>query len=266
MQVVAVALEHAMRFDMDLHVQVAVRRAVTAGLAMAAVAKAHAAVDTCRDLDLQRLLFLDSAGAVAVLARRTDLFAAAVAARAGLLDGEEALLHAHLAVTRTGLAGGGAGAGFGAGTAAGLALFHDRNAYLFFRAACRFFQRDLHVVAQVGAAVGLAAPAAAAAEDVAEDVAEVEALGAARTERAAAAHSARFECRVTVLVVSSTFLSVGQSLVGFLRFLELFLRFRIIRIAVGVVLHRQLTISLLDVFLGRVAVDAEDFVVVFFAH
>ena len=189
-----------------------------------------------------------------------------MAARAGLLDREEALLHAHLAVTGAGLAGGGRGAGFGAGAAAGLALFHDRNADLFLRAARGFFQRDLHVVAQVGAAMRLAAPAASTAEDVAEDVAEIETLRAACTERIAAAHAARFEGGVAVLVVSRALLPVGQGLVGFLRFLELFLRFRIVRIAVGVVLHRQLAISLLDLFLGCVAVDAEDFVVVALAH
>ena len=71
---------------------------------------------------------------------------------------------------------------------------------------------------------------------------------------------------VAVLVVGRALLSVGQGLVGFLRFLELFFRFRIVRIAVGMVLHRQLAISLLDFFLRGVAVDAEDFVIVAFAH
>ena len=114
----------------------------------------------------------------------------------------------------------------------------------------------------------LAAPAASTAEDVAEDVAEIKArcTRTARTERIAAAHAARFERRVAVLVVGRTLLSVGQGLVGFLRFLELLFRLRIVRIAVGVVLHRQLAISLFDLFLRRVAVDAEDFVIVFFAH
>ncbi len=188
--------------------------------------------------------------------------------RAGLLHGEETLLHAHLAVTGAGLAGGGRSAGLGTGAVTSSALIHDRDADLFFRAARRFFQRDLHVVAQVCAAMCLAAPAASAAEDVAEDVAEIEALRtrAARTERIAAAHAARFEGGVAILVVSRALLPVGQSLVSFLRFLELLLRLRIVRIAVGVVLHRQFAISLLDLFLGGVAVDAEDFVIVALAH
>ena len=65
MQVVAVALKDAVLFDMDFHIQVAVRRAVAAGFAVAAVAQAHAAVDTCRNLDLQRFLFFHPTGAVA---------------------------------------------------------------------------------------------------------------------------------------------------------------------------------------------------------
>ena len=111
----------------------------------------------------------------------------------------------------------------------------------------------------------LAAATAATAEDVAEDVAEIKAT-CSTAESGTAAHAACLEGGVAILVVSGTLLPVGQGFVGFLRFLELLLRLGVVRIAVGMVLHRQLAISLLDIFLRRVAVDAEDFVIVALAH
>ena len=71
---------------------------------------------------------------------------------------------------------------------------------------------------------------------------------------------------MTILVISGTLLPVAQNLVGFLGFLEMFLGLRVVRIAVGMMLHRQLAISLLYLFVGSIAVDAEDFVVVAFCH
>ena len=91
--------------------------------------------------------------------------------RARLLDREESLLHAHLAVAAARRAADGLRAGLGAGAVARLALLQRRNADLGFGAARGFLERDLEVVAQIGAAIDVRA-AAAAAEDVAEDVAE----------------------------------------------------------------------------------------------
>jgi hypothetical protein len=133
----------------------------------------------------------------------------------------------------------------------------------------RFLERDLHRVAEVAAAIHLlaaGATAAAVAEDVAEDVAErlgkaAEALGAAATE-------VGVDAGVAILVVGGALLRVGQHLVGFLGLLEAFLR-RLrggTLVAVRVVLHRQLAISLLDLFVGRVLGDAEHLVEVTFCH
>jgi hypothetical protein len=76
-------------------------------------------------------------------------------------------------------AAGRAGLRFGArllgAAAVQVSQVHGRDADAGFGAARGFFQRDLEVVAQVGAAIDVgasAAAAAAAAEDVAEDVAE----------------------------------------------------------------------------------------------
>jgi len=69
---------------------------------------------------------------------------------------------------------------------------------------------------------------------------------------------------MAILVIGRAFLFVREDLVGFLGFLEAFLRLGIVRIAVRMVLHRQLAISLLDLVIRSIAVDAEDFVKVFF--
>jgi hypothetical protein len=124
-------------------------------------------------------------------------------------------------------------------------------------------------VAEVAAAVDLLATAAAprplAAEDVAEDVAEglgkaAEALGAC----AAAGAHVGVHAGVAVLVIGGALLRVGQHLVGLLGLLELLLRLLgpVTLVAVRVMLHGQLAVGLLDVLLGRVLGDAEDFVVI----
>jgi hypothetical protein len=264
MQVVVVALEHGMGFKVDLHVEVARRAAIDTVLALAAEPDAVAFVDPGRNLDRQGLVLLDPAGAMAGGAGVGDVAAGAVAFRAGLLDREEALLHAHLAVAGAGGAGLGFAALLGALAVAGFAFGHGRDADAGFGAARGVFQRHFEVVAQVGAAidVGTAAAAlAATAEDVAEDVGE--GVGKAAHAGAAGAHaSLRVDAGVAVLVVGGALLRVGEDLVGFLGLLELLFRLWVVRIAVGMVLHGQLAVGLLDVLIRSVAVDAEDFVVV----
>jgi hypothetical protein len=71
--------------------------AVRSRLAVAARADPHAFVDARRNLDLERLVPLDAALAVARHAGLGDDLAAAVTGRAGLLDAEEALAHLHRA-------------------------------------------------------------------------------------------------------------------------------------------------------------------------
>jgi hypothetical protein len=205
------------------------------------------------------------AGAAGVLHH----LAGAVALRAGLLDGEEALLHPDLARSVAGRAGDRLGARLGAGAFAGAALVHGRNADARIGAARRLFERDLEVVAQICAAID-AAPAAAAAPPsagIAEDFAEyvAEGIAEALTTTSAATH-VRVDAGVAVLVIGGTFLSVGQDFVCFLCFLELVFRFLAVRIAVRVVLHRQLAVRLLDLVVRGIPVDAEDFVKVAFCH
>nr|GFD53266.1 hypothetical protein [Tanacetum cinerariifolium] len=103
---------------------------------------------------------LDASGAAAGRARFRNDLAAAVALRAGLLDREEALLHAHLAVAGAGRTGDRLGARLGAAAVAGVALVPARHADRGVEAGGCLLQRDLEVVAQVGAAVDLGSAAA----------------------------------------------------------------------------------------------------------
>ena len=67
-------------------------------------------------------------------------------------------------------------------------------------------------------------------------------------------------------IVGRALVLVGQDLVGFLGFLEVRLGLRIARIAIGVMLHGEAAIRLLDVGFGGVTRDAEYLVVVPLRH
>ena len=67
-------------------------------------------------------------------------------------------------------------------------------------------------------------------------------------------------------IVGGALIAVGEHAVGLGRFLERLFRRLVARIAVRVVLQRQLAIGTLQLRLGGRLGDAEDFVVVAFAH
>ena len=253
MQVIAIALEDVVFLQADLDEQITRWPAIGARLAIARAADAHAVVDTRRDFDFQRFLLFDLALPVAGAARIGNDLARAAAMRAGLLHAEKALAHLHLALTLTGRAGLGAGAGFGARAVAGVALVPARNAQLRILAVGRFFERDLHGVAEVRAAKHLASTAASTAALAAKDVAKDVAKRVTKSAKAfgTTAHVG-IDTRVTVLVIGCPLLRVRQHLVGFLDLFEFafcLFGFGVIPlVAVRVVLHRQLAISLFDVF------------------
>ena len=171
--------------DRDVHVEIAGRRALAAGLAFAGEADARAVLHARRDRHLQGALALHRAGAVADLAGIADHPALAAAGRAGPLDQEEALLCAHLA-----------------GAAAGARRCRPRAPCPPSRCRCRhrtttrvgtrsvrlgagegFGQLDLDGLADVVAGAGATgATAAAAAHELAEHLVEDVAEAAAGRE------------------------------------------------------------------------------------
>ncbi len=119
-----------------------------------------------------------ASGAAARRARLGDDLAGALALRARARDREESLLKPDLSLAAALRTRGRRRSGGGAGSVAGLAGFLPRNLNRRLDALGRFLERDLEVVAKIGAALRTAAPAAAAeeiaeAEHVAEDVGEV---------------------------------------------------------------------------------------------
>ena len=67
---------------------------------------------------------------------------------------------------------------------------------------------------------------------------------------------------MTELVIGGAFLSVREHFVGFLGFLEVGFGLGVVGVAIRMVFHGQLAVGLFQLIVGRIAVDAERFVVV----
>src|SRR5690606_11341792 len=110
----------------------------------------------------------------------------------------------------------------------------------------------------------VAAPPAATTEDVTKNVAEdvAEAVGTTAPAHATlAAHPG-----MTELVIGGAFLGIGQHFVGLVGLLEARLCIGVTRIAVRMVLHGHAPVGLLQLLLGRVPLDTQDFVVIPLFH
>ena len=265
-QVLAVALEDLVLTHTDHHVQVASRATMGTGLALAREADAVAGIDTCRHLDRQRLVFFDTPFAVARGARVGNDLALAMAARAGLLHREEALLHAHLTDAAARRAGRRGRTLLGTGTVARLAIDQGRNADADRGATYRFFQVQLQGVAQVAAALGTATSATtAAAKEVAEYITEdVGEVGA--TEAGTAAAHAWVDTGMAILVERRALAGIRQHFVGLVGLLEHVFRLFVTRVAVRVVLHRQTAVSLFEVSFTGAALDTQNLIVITLGH
>src|SRR6185437_5957396 len=138
--------------------------------------------------------------------------------------------------------------------------------HLGLAAAKRLLEGDLEIVAQVIAAIGAALATAAAAHHRAEHF--LENIGAAaEAEIAGAAAPAILEGGMAETVIGRAPLLVLQHVIGFVDRLEAVLGLLVARIAVGVILHGELTERLLDVFGRGLARHAEKLVeVVFLRH
>jgi hypothetical protein len=200
--------------------------------------------------------------------RIDDQFARALACAAAARYGKEALLIPYLPAPPAGGAGDGRLAGSGAAAFALVTLFQSPHLYLLGDAKDSFLELESEIFTKVGAALcaRTAAPALAAehiakAEQVAEDVVEIVEHGG--VESAIAAGSAGNSC-VTEAVVARALLAIGKNRVCFAAFLEPLFGLRIVGIAIGMVLQRELAIGALDfLVVGRPA-DAQNFVVIAF--
>src|SRR5690606_12947576 len=264
-QVVAVALEDVVRTHAHFDIQIARLGARGPGLAFAGKADAVTTVDAGRHLHRQHLFLFHAAIAAAGRTGTLEGLAAAMAGRARLLHREDAALEAHLAVAVAGVAGLERPV-FGTAAPAGLAFDQGGQVDAALHAGDGLFQVELHHIADVGTAARTARASTAedVAEDVAKDVAHVRT--AAEAGAGVAATHAMFARGVAVLVAHAALAAVGQHLVGLLALLERRFGGVVAGVAVGVVLHRAAAIGLLQLVLGGIAADAEDFVVIALAH
>src|SRR5439155_4610837 len=129
------------------------------------------------------------------------------------------------------------------------AVLLTRNLDRRFRAARRLFEGDLEVVAEIGAALRTAAAAAAEQVADAEDVAEIAEEILEPAERGGvepAGAGGRADARMAEPIVQPPLFIVREDRVGLRGFLELLLGGLVARIAVRVMLHRELAIRALD--------------------
>src|SRR5690242_13120718 len=137
------------------------RAAIRAGLTFAIHAQARPGVHTGWYAQLDSLLALNAALPAAFGAALLDDLTGALAGRASARNGEKALLIGELAPTAAGLTGDDTGAGLRARAVASLAEFLTRDFDFCIDAGSGLFERETHVVAQVGAALYTPATATA---------------------------------------------------------------------------------------------------------
>ena len=100
-------------------------------------------------------------------------------------------------------------------------------------------------------------------ENIFEDIAHP--AGTHAAERTATT-AAIFKSSVAEAIISRTLLRVFQRLIGFAKFLELGLSFRIARVAIRMIFHRALAERAFQRCGVHIAGDAKDFVIISFGH
>src|SRR5450631_1396966 len=266
-EVVTLALKEGVLLDVQHNVQIAGRSAECARVTEARETNSRAVLHPRGHVRFDNAFAQQPAFAFALRARIGDHTARALAGWTSSSDAEEALLITHLASAVARPAANRSFTGRCAGAAASVAGLMAADVHLLLGAKNRFLKSKMQIFAKVGSALGPAATTAALAkriaeaEDIAKNVAEI--LENSRIESgrtcAAAAHA-----RMTKTVVQRTLLAVGKNCVCFRNLLELIFRVRIIRIAVGMVGHREFAVSALDFDVGGRTGDTEYLVIIAF--
>ena len=136
-----------------------------------------------------------------------------------------------------------------------------RNRERLLAAKRRFFEADAQIVTEIlASARSTARTPARRSEKVSKNVTEKIFESGAEVETTESA--LLLEGDVTKSIVLSTTLGVAQNLIGGGSFLELFFRRFVARIAIRMVLERQLPVGFFDLFLRGVTANPEHLVVV----
>src|SRR5690606_30099318 len=149
----AIALEQVVRAHADRSLQIASRTSHRTGFTFARQTNPITSIHTRRDFHRQRCGFFFHATAMTAAARVFNNGALTTTARTALLYSKDALLHADRPLPMTGGTGFRFGTRFGTGAVAGSTGRQGRDADFLFHPTNRFFQRQLHGVAQVRTAL-----------------------------------------------------------------------------------------------------------------
>jgi hypothetical protein len=267
MEVIAFAREERMILYVKDNVEVACGPAKLADFSRSRKADPGSVFDSGGNLGVHRPLAQNPAFALALGAGIGDHASRALACGASTSDAEETLLIPNLSAALAGAAGGWTFSGGRTGTLTILAGLMAADRDFLFHAKESFLKFESKVFAKIGAALHSTAAASATAEHIsetkefAEDVAEIlEHTGIESGPlRSCAAQSG-----VAVTIVDGSLFGVGQDGVGFADLFELLLRIRIIGIAVGMVLQRELAVRALEFDVSDRAGNAQNLVVVSF--
>ena len=251
MQIVSFAPENRIGQYPDFDIQITRGPTVLPWFPITGRADSHPIVDTGRNFDFQRFVTPDLAGAMTSRTRLLDDLACSMAGRTRLLDTEKTLLHPDLSLSVTGRTRRRRRTGFRARTMTSLTIIPGRYTNRLGTPSGRFLQRDIHIVAKIGPPIHLRAAAsltASAAEDITENIAKRR-IREIRSTRMSPHIHIGIDTGMAETVIRFPFMFIGENLVSFLDFLELFFSGFTIRIAIRMILHRQLAVGFLDLIL-----------------
>src|SRR5262249_31553258 len=261
------SLEEGMLFNVKDNVEVSRGSTEISCFSHSRVTDSGAIFHPSGNVDLHLLLRQSTAFPFALGARISNHRTSTLAGRACTSDTEEPLLISHLPATAAGSTCYRSLPGSCSGPLALLTLFVATDRDLAFRAKNCFIKLQRQILPEVSSTLGTATPATSASseqitktEKVAKNVAEI--LEYARIETRCSGSASHPS--MTKAVIAGTFLLVSENRISLATFLEFFFGIRIVRIAVGVILHRKLTVSALDFNLGGRLGNTEYFVVIAF--
>src|ERR1035438_8653783 len=242
--VITFAFKEGVLLHVQHDIQVPGGAAECSGFAESSETDARAILDASGHFGFDLALAQQAAFALALRAGIGDYVARALAGGAGTSDAEEALLIADLAASIARAASDGSFAGGGPGPAAGVAGLMAADIDGLVGAEYGFVKFEVQIFAQIGSALSAAAAASALskhvaeAEDVTENIAEI--LEDSGIESSGGPRSSA-QAGVAEAVVERALLGVRENGVGFGDLFEFVFRFRIVRVAVGMVRHRELS-------------------------
>ena len=206
--------------------------------------------------------FAELTGASTVGAQRRDELARPLTSTACLIDGEKTLLESKLPGSLAPRADLDVFCALGAATLAVGACLPARDIQLNFLAVDRVLEGDRQIVFNVKTACG-SASSLASSEKIVKDVVE-------NVSEAAAAEAFKAPCPIGVAecIIAATFFLIAEDRLGLANLLEFLFcdLFLLVPAGVRVELAGQLSVRLLEIFLCRVSLNAQNFVIVAFHH